>query len=73
MNGADAWYECVSVIQHSGVVSSSTDSRGHYICDVKEAKSGIWFRTHDDSLPNQICTDNVLKEGYAYLLKRTDL
>ena len=69
-NGLDVWYECISVIEHSGLLSSGGDSAGHYLCDVKDANSGNWFRTNDSTLPKQINSTDVFKKGYAYLLKR---
>ena len=45
-------------------------SSGHYICDVKEKTSNLWYRTNDKTLPLEINTENVSTQGYAILLRR---
>ena len=71
--GSDVWYECISVIQHSGEISSDTSSRGHYSCDVKDKQTNNWFRTSDATIPHHICSQEVFKKGSAYLFKRKDM
>ena len=45
-------------------------SSGHYVCDVKEKSSNLWYRTNDKTLPLEINTDSVSTQGYAILLRR---
>ena len=71
-NGADSWYQAISVIEHKGLIDKSGVSTGHYTCDVKEKISNQWFRTNDDSFPTQIDVDDVSRHGYAILLKKID-
>ena len=68
--GSQVWYEAISVIQHMGRLSSSGESGGHYVCDVKDKISNRWFRTNDDCTPIQIRTSDVSKNGYVVLFKR---
>ena len=66
------WYEAVAVIEYVGTLSSSGISRGHYICDVKDAISKLWFRTNDDRCPSKLKVSEVSKNAYVVLYKRID-
>ena len=68
--GSQVWYEAISVIEHMGGLSSTGESGGHYICDVKDKASNRWFRTNDDRTPVQIRTSDVSENGYVVLFKR---
>ena len=68
--GSQVWYEAISIIEYIGRLSSTGKSDGHYICDIKEKSSNLWFRTNDDSPPSQIRSSDVSQHGYAILLKR---
>ena len=70
MNGLDSWYEPISIIEHSGQITESGNSRGHYICDVKDSKSKHWFRTNDSKIPKLLDTENLSKLAYVVLLKK---
>ena len=48
------------------------ESRGHYICDVKDKLSNCWFRTNDNCDPVPINVDDVSKYGYVILLKKVE-
>ena len=58
------------MIEHSGILKDSRKSSGHYICDIKDKKTGRWFRTDDDKSPRRIEAQNVSKFGYIVLYKR---
>ena len=49
--------------------NSIGESWGHYICDVKENSSNLWFRTNDNHQPVEISPSDVTKNGYVYLFK----
>ena len=65
------WYEPVSVVEFRGSESRTTgESRGHYVCDVKDKHSNLWYRTNDDCLPRLLNMADVSKYGYVILYKR---
>ena len=70
--GNDNWFECIGVIEHLGSLGSDGSSAGHYICDIKDRKTDLWFRTNDSNIPSQICVNEVSKIGYAKLFRRKD-
>ena len=43
-------------------------TRGHYMADVCDAKTGKWYRTSDDNFPSEI--KSVSDSGYIFLLKK---
>ena len=69
MGNTDA-YEVVAVIEYKGNVSSTGDSDGHYICDIKDKVSGMWFRTNDNNDPVQIELASVSASAYIVLYKK---
>jgi hypothetical protein len=69
MRGDGAEYQAISIIEFEG----SIDSQGHYICDVQEQSSSLWFRTNDNCYPIPILLEAVSKNVYVILLKRTDV
>ena len=71
MRGHDANYEAISIIEFEGSLNSSGQSQGHYICDVQEQSSKVWFRTNDNCLPVPILLEDVSKNAYVILLKRS--
>ena len=66
------WYEAVAVIEYVGSLSRSGVSNGHYICDVKDPNSKLWYRTNDDRCPIELEVSEVSKNAYVVLYKRTD-
>ena len=68
--GFQSIYEAVSIIEYKGILSSTGESRGHYICDVKDFNSKLWFRTDDECDPIQVHISAVSKLGYVVLFKR---
>ena len=71
MQGHEANYEVISIIEFKGSLNSSGQSQGHYICDVQEQSTTSWFRTNDNCYPIPILLENVSKNAYVILLKRT--
>ena len=69
-SGNNSWYETIAVVEHTGSLSSTGVSYGHYKCEVKDKESKLWFQTNDDCYPHQIDPEDVSKLGYAYLLSR---
>ena len=59
------------MIEYRGSLTSTGDSVGHYICDIKEKSSGKWFRTNDNNNPIPIEEENVSKSAYVVLYKKT--
>ena len=62
----------MAVIEYVGSLSLAGVSRGHYLCDVKDAKSNLWYRTNDERYPIQLEVTDVSKNAYVVLYKRTD-
>ena len=60
------------MIEFRGSINSAGQSQGHYICDVQEQSSKLWFRTNDNSYPLEILEEQVTKQAYVILLKRED-
>ena len=60
MGNTDA-YEVVAVIEYSD---------GHYIYDIKDKVSGMWFRTNDNNDPVQIEVASVSASAYVVLYKK---
>ena len=46
------------------------ESNGHYICDIKEKSTGLWFKTNDNLEPRQIGIENVTKNAYVILYRK---
>ena len=63
--GTQAWYQALSVIEYRGRVNLTGDSEGHYLCDVKNKETNLWFRTNDDSLPIPVNINDVSQNGYV--------
>ena len=61
-------FQTIAVIYHIGHVTDNNDTRGHYMADVCDAKTGKWYRTSDDNLPSEI--KSVSDSGYIFLLKK---
>ena len=61
-------FKTFDVIYHIGHVTDNNDTRGHYMADVCDAKTGKWYRTSDDNLPCEI--QSVSDSGYIFLLKK---
>ena len=68
--GTKDWYEVISVIEYRGRVIHTGESDGHYLCDVKDKRTNLWFRTNDNSLPIPVNINDVSQNGYVVLYKR---
>ena len=68
--GDKYWYEAVAVIEYIGSLSRAGVSNGHYICDVKNKSSAIWYRTNDDRIPVKLNISEVSQNAYVVLYKR---
>ena len=47
-------YEPIALIDHQGSMLDEGETQGHYICDIKDKKSQLWFRTNDNEEPFKI-------------------
>ena len=63
-------YEPVAIIEFQGTVAATGESNGHYICDIKERSTGLWFRTNDNYVPKQISIADVTKNAYVILYRK---
>ena len=68
--GIVSGYAAIAVIEFQGTITRAGDSQGHYICDIKDKETNLWFRTNDNRNPIQISTSQVSKKPYAVLFKR---
>ena len=65
-------YEPVSIIEYRGRLNATGESGGHYICDLKDKKSQLWFRTNDNLQPFEIGSLNVTKKPVVVLYKKVN-
>ena len=71
-SGHTSSYEAISIIEFQGRINEAGYSQGHYICDLQEQISKCWFRTNDNRYPVMINKNEVTKNAYVVLLKRSD-
>ena len=71
--GNTASYDPISIIEFQGSINKGGQSQGHYICDLQDQRSKYWFRTNDNRDPIKINKDEVTKNTYVVLMKRSDL
>ena len=45
---------------------------GHYICDLKDEKSQVWYRTNDNLNPIKINVCDVTQKPVVILYKKVD-
>ena len=64
-------YEPVSIIEYRGRLNVACEAGGHYICDLKDKKSGMWYRTNDNNDPIQIYDINISKSAYVVLYRKS--
>ena len=67
------WSQAVAVIEYIGTLSRAGVSQGHYICDVRDATTSIWYRTNDEKYPIKLDVSEVSKNAYVVLYKRVNL
>ena len=63
-------FEPIALIEHQGAMLEEGQTCGHYICDLKDKKSGLWFRTNDNLTPFHINPSNVTKKPVVVLYKK---
>ena len=63
-------YEPVAIIEFQGSVRSTGQSDGHYVCDIKDSSTGMWFRTNDNNDPQPINCVDVSKFAYVVLYRK---
>ena len=66
--GISADFAVRGIIHHHGN-KSGLNTFGHYMADVYNKSENCWFRTSDDSIPQQLTADAVSSKGYIYLLQ----
>ena len=62
----------MAVIEFVGTLNRSGISQGHYICDVKDASSKLWYRTNDARCPMELKVSDVSQNAYVVLYKRVE-
>ena len=68
--GSVSGYEAIAIIEYQGTLSRAGVFQGHYICDIKDKETKLWYRTNDNRDPIQISISQVSKKAYAVLFKR---
>ena len=63
-------YEPISIIEFQGSVRTTGESAGHYVCDVKDRSTGMWFRTNDNDDPQPIDLEGVSRCAYVVLYRK---
>ena len=63
-------FEPIALIEHQGAMLEGGETCGHYICDLKDEKSQLWFRTNDNVTPFPINVHNVTKKPVVVLYKK---
>ena len=63
-------YEAIGVIEFQETLTRAGVSQGHYICDIKNKETNLWYRTNDNRDPFQIGTSQVSKKASAVLFRR---
>ena len=68
--GSVSGYEAIGVIEFQETLTRAGVSQGHYICDIKNKETNLWFRTNDNRDPFQIGTTQVSRKASAVLFRR---
>ena len=63
-------YEAIGVIEFQGTLTRAGVSQGHYICDIKNKETNLWYRTNDNRDSFQIGTSQVSKKASTVLFRR---
>ena len=63
-------YEPIACIEFRGTVTSTGQSSGHYICDVKPKFSNEWYRTDDTKTFKLKDENNVTNLSYVTLYRK---
>ena len=51
-------------------MSEDGETQGHYICDLEDKQTLVWFRTNDNQEPIPISLDNVTKNAVVILYRK---
>ena len=65
-------FEPIALIEHQGAILEEGQTYGHYICDLKDEKMQLWFRTNDNQTPFQINVKDVTKKPVVVLYKKVN-
>ena len=60
----------VALIEHQGYMSEGGQTQGHYICDLQDKETGLWFRTNDNQKPVPISLNNVTNKPVVILYRK---
>ena len=63
-------FEPIALVEHQGQMSEDGETQGHYICDLEDKQTLVWFRTNDNQEPIPISLDNVTKNAVVILYRR---
>ena len=63
-------YELIAAVQHIGRITEFGAEGGHYICDVKCYRDGVFYRTDDEKRPTILKRTEISRRGYIILYKR---
>ena len=67
--GNEGTFQCISIVEHSGVLYQDGRSSGHYTADVYNHVTKSWWRTSDNERPVPLSIADVTKQGFIFLLK----
>ena len=51
-------------------MSDGGQTQGHYICDLEDKETGVWFRTNDNLKPVPVSMGNVTNKPVVVLYKK---
>ena len=60
----------MAILHHEGFILEDGETVGHYRADVKNIKSGQWFRTSDNETPECLDSKDLSNQGSVFLYKR---
>ena len=67
--GNEGTFNCISIVEHTGVLYQDGGSSGHYTADVFNNFTKSWWRTSDNEHPVPLSIADVTKKGFIFLLK----
>ena len=65
-------FDPIALIEHQGAMLEDRETCGHYICDLKDQKRQLWFRTNDNQTPFQINVRSVTEKPVVVLYKKVN-
>ena len=60
----------LAILHHEGFILEDGETVGHYRADVKNIRSGQWFRTSDNEKPECLDSKDLSNQGSVFLYKR---